>query len=311
MPYPSSFKYFFVMARNDAERIKRIFRLITCLKETQGHTAKQLAESFGVSVKSIYRDIKFLEEELEYEIDQRGSAYFLFETFPKLIFDAKELNLLHKLLSSDNTNAVARGIRSKLKMAASAYPTAEEIAQHQMAKNIERLQMAIDDQRPVKLIRYVSSNPETGTADRKVWPLHIVDDSAQLVAFEVKGNIQKNYKLPRIGEVMVLPAEKNKPAAVAHETDVFGWTGKKAHLVELNLSTRAWLLMKEEFPRAIPFLSARKNKEFPYCFKGNVYDFNGIRRFIMGLPGEIEVKGPEELRGYLKKCIQEYLFPNR
>jgi predicted DNA-binding transcriptional regulator YafY len=39
-----------------------------------------------------------------------------------------------------------------------------------------------------------------------------------------------------------------------------------------------------------------------------VQDWKGVGRFIMGLPGEVEVVEPEELREYLRERVKQMSF---
>jgi proteasome accessory factor C len=80
--------------------------------------------------------------------------------------------------------------------------------------------------------------------------------------------------------------------------DVFGLTGDAWMDVKLKLSPLAYNLLVEEFPLAKQFAKRRKEGTF---FVGPVRHWKGIGRFVLGLPGEIEVIAPEELRAYLKE----------
>ncbi|MCU0430988.1 MAG: WYL domain-containing protein [Cytophagaceae bacterium] len=296
------------MARNDEARIKRIFDLIRQLKYSRGMTAKRIRDMYEISLNSVYRDIQFIRDDLGFPVKNNNNHYCLDEESKDSRFTQDEVNLLRALLSTEKRNVLAKSIQHKIKTSLSEYPNANDLAEKQLALHVMRLQEAINEQNPVVLKRYFSSNPEAGKTDRKVWPLALVEDAGQLVAYEEQSKKQKNYKLTRIGEVEVLPSEKSIPKEIAHETDAFGLTGESIYLVELNLTKRAYLLLKEEFPRTLSNLSERKNKEFPYRFRGEVRDFKGLRRYIMGLPGEMELVGPDELKEYVKKCINDFRF---
>jgi hypothetical protein len=70
--------------------------------------------------------------------------------------------------------------------------------------------------------------------------------------------------------------------------------------VKLALTTRAYLLMREEFPRAIPHLKHRpQDQDFPYTFEARLYGLEGVGRFVMGLPGQVKIIDPDELRKYI------------
>ena len=63
---------------------------------------------------------------------------------------------------------------------------------------------------------------------------------------------------------------------------------------------RAYLLMREEFPLALPYLSMQEDH---YLFVGPVASFEGVGRFTLGLIDEIKVKKPETFINFLKNKI--------
>lgn len=296
------------MRNNDTERVVRIFKLIKILKESSMTTA-QLIKSTRFSKDMVYADLDLLRS-LGYlpEVSKKGEVHTILGNERKLIFDEKEKKLLSQLLSTDKNNPTSISIKAKLKFHSSLVPSPEELAERVHARNVERLHRAIEEKLSVKLVKYLSSTPGKTAKDRVVWPIEIVEDTAQLVAFEEDSNEQKNFKLQRIVDVEVIMSTKKRPENFKQTTDLFGLAGSEPYTVSLNLSKRAWQLMKEEYPRTTAHLTPQKNKEYPYRFVGEVRDFKGVRRFIMGLPGEIEVEGPPALVTYLKKCIKEYSF---
>ena len=77
-------------------RIDRLFGITTLLQARRYTSAEQLAEQFGISVRTVYRDIKALGEQgipISFEA-QRG--YFLVQGFflPPVTFSAEEANAL-------------------------------------------------------------------------------------------------------------------------------------------------------------------------------------------------------------------------
>lgn len=72
--------------------------------------------------------------------------------------------------------------------------------------------------------------------------------------------------------------------------------------ITLHLSARAYLLLREEYPMALPYLSHKEGEH--YIFSGPVAGFAGIGRFVMGLLDEIEIVAPEEFREYVKKKVE-------
>jgi hypothetical protein len=65
----------------------------------------------------------------------------------------------------------------------------------------------------------------------------------------------------------------------------------------------AYNLLIEEFPLSEKYL---KQNDSNYIFEGWVCNYSGVGRFILGLPGEIEVISPKELVKFLKEKNQTY-----
>ena len=84
-------------------RIDRLFGMVTMLQSRKYVTTEQLAEKFGISVRTVYRDVKALSEQgipVSYE-PNRG--YFLVQGYflPPVSFSPEEANtllLLEKLI---------------------------------------------------------------------------------------------------------------------------------------------------------------------------------------------------------------------
>ncbi|MFM9005902.1 MAG: hypothetical protein ACKOSR_10435, partial [Flavobacteriales bacterium] len=85
------------------------------------------------------------------------------------------------------------------------------------------------------------------------------------------------------------------------DMDVFGFTrSDKEFTIELQLSMRAAILMKEEFPMTIDRIRLAESSGY-YAFKATVYDVKPIARFILGLSQEINIVKGNELTDYLNQ----------
>jgi len=70
------------------------------------------------------------------------------------------------------------------------------------------------------------------------------------------------------------------------------------HQVEAILSLKAYSLLLEEFPLSKDFIKKGKKG---YELKIPVAGHQGIGRFVMGLPGEIEILGSKGFKEFLKE----------
>ncbi|MDL5047977.1 WYL domain-containing protein [Oscillatoria amoena NRMC-F 0135] len=157
----------------------------------------------------------------------------------------------------------------------------------------------------VILKNYHSANSQE-IADRLVEPFQFGEGFQSVLALDTKDKQCKYFKLERIGEVMVL--DKPYKFQKMHEktsTDIFGITGRRETWVTLRLSLRAYVLMREEFPLAQPYLEKEETGETKtYIFNGPVLNFKGVGRFVMGLADEVTIVSPPEFKNYVKEKIK-------
>jgi predicted DNA-binding transcriptional regulator YafY len=81
---------------NDRKRISRLTSIITQLQTKRLLTATQLSDKFPVSVRTIYRDIRALEEAGVPIITEEGKGYSIMEHYrlPPVMFTESEANAL-------------------------------------------------------------------------------------------------------------------------------------------------------------------------------------------------------------------------
>jgi predicted DNA-binding transcriptional regulator YafY len=84
------------MNDNDTKRLSRLTAILTQLQTKRLLTSTTLAEKFGVSVRTIYRDIKALEQAGVPVLTEDGKGYTLMEGYkiPPVMFTESEANAL-------------------------------------------------------------------------------------------------------------------------------------------------------------------------------------------------------------------------
>lgn len=295
---------------HEQQKILRVLRLISLLADKPYRTVKQLALLLETTPKTVYEYLKLLEE-LGYLVDKdRHNAYFIFEA-RKTEADSlipEELQLVNQLVDTIPVeNPLRESLRKKLYLASTLVPLVDDLADRHVAKIVQQLSEAIKDKRRVKLLRYQSA---TGNApkDRLVEPLSFQKSHSQLSAFDVEQQEIRHFKVKRIEAIEVQHTLCSFDPH-AFPTDMFGFTSQQTLLVKLGLSQRAYRLLIEEFPEAKPFTNLQgSSSTFPYRFVYEARSAIGIGRFILGIPGEVEIESPSELTDYLKKRVQEYTF---
>jgi predicted DNA-binding transcriptional regulator YafY len=84
------------MNDNDTKRLSRLTAILTTLQTKRLLTASELANRFSVSNRTIYRDIKALEQAGVPILTEEGKGYFLMEDYriPPIMFTDGEANAL-------------------------------------------------------------------------------------------------------------------------------------------------------------------------------------------------------------------------
>jgi predicted DNA-binding transcriptional regulator YafY len=84
------------MQENDTKRLSRLVAILTTLQSKRLITATFLAEKFGVSIRTIYRDIRALEQSGVPVITEDGKGYSLMEGYkiPPVMFSEAQANAL-------------------------------------------------------------------------------------------------------------------------------------------------------------------------------------------------------------------------
>src|SRR5690606_30103566 len=116
----------------------------------------------------------------------------------------------------------------------------------------------------------------------------------------------KIFKASRIEEVEILDNDwQFKPKHQVGITDIFRMESFEPIAVQLKLSLLAYNLIIEEFPLSEKYL--KKKNDTHYLLTTDVGNFIGVGRFVLGLPGEIEVVYPKIFKDYLNdKIVKNY-----
>lgn len=284
-------------------KLLRLFQIIAVLKA--GHwTIRQLAERFDTSERTIYRYINLLEE-VDFLIEKDfENRYFIItsEDDPSQSqFSVEELRLMKKLIQSGTDNNPLRNLLlKKLSLNSEIDSMPRLFLKARLGRFVDQLADAIRNKQQVVLKNYHSAHSNE-IRDRLVEPIHFGDNYQSIMALDTADKVCKQFKLDRIGEVIAF----NKPFGFEslhqkNQTDIFGFTGDASTWVILELSLRAYLLLREEYPLALPYLT---KEEDHYLFNGPVANFEGVGRFTLGLIDEIRIKSPESFINFLKQKL--------
>lgn len=284
-------------------KLLRLFQIIAVLKA--GHwTIRQLAERFDTSERTIYRYINLLEEVdflIEKDFDNRFFIITSDDDPSQAQFSVEETRLMKKLIQSGTSdNPLKNLLLKKLSLNSELDSMPRLFLKARLGKFVDELAEAIKNKHQVVLKNYHSANSNE-IRDRLVEPIHFGDNYQSIMALDTLDKVCKQFKLDRIGEVIAL--QKFYAFESLHQknqTDIFGFTGDASTWITLQLSLRAYLLLREEFPLAMPYLTKQEDH---YLFQGPVANFEGVGRFTLGLLDEITIKDPEGFITFLKNKI--------
>lgn len=289
-------------------RLFRLFQLINYLKSRPPKTVRSIEQFLNTSERTVYRYIDLLRD-LGFTVEKDNNNKL---SIPKIAesesipFSQQETDYLKRLLhSSGKQNKLAQSILQKIQTTNELEAGAESIFKAHLAKLVEEIAEAIIEGKQLKIKGYHSVNSQT-TSDRIVEPICFTDNYTSLAAYEIKSKENKYFNIERMTAVQILKtAVQHESKHEFYKPDIFGFQGKTLDKeIELKLSMRAALLLKEEYP-----MSAALLKEIPgskqFHFKAKVQSFKAPGRFVLGFTPEVEVLGSKAFESYIKKLIQK------
>lgn len=211
------------MNDNDTKRLSRLTAILTQLQTKRLLTSTTLAEKFGVSVRTIYRDIKALEQAGVPILTEEGKGYTLMEGYkiPPVMFTesqanalilAEQLVLKNKDTSfiRDYTEAIDK-IKAVLKQAdkdkanllADRTRFEQNINRERNSDNISQLQQALTN---FYLIKIDYTNEQNKITNRTIEPFALISTTENwlLIAWCRLRKEFRFFRLDRISKLHVL-----------------------------------------------------------------------------------------------------------
>jgi predicted DNA-binding transcriptional regulator YafY len=213
------------MNNSDTTRIARITAILTQLQTKRMVTSTLLAEKFGVSIRTIYRDIKTLEMAGIPIVAVDGKGYSLIEGFsiPPVMFTENEANALitiEQLVLKNRDSSLVQayvGAMTKVK-AVLAYSTKDkvELLSNRIAvspvmpntnasSSLTIIQQALTDFKVLAITYWSESKAEK--TERIIEPFamyYTLDESWALIAF---CRLRKDYRMFRLDRILTIAIE--------------------------------------------------------------------------------------------------------
>ena len=291
--------------------MEKSIRLLKLLSTSRTYSLEELQERFDVSKRTVYRYLNQIEN-AGFILERNDGRYKLAQetidvkSIHKFIhFTEEEAQIFHYLLTQiEVENEVIKRLFSKLHSLYN-FKALKKIGDCSNIEKVKQLTSAINNKKQAVLCNYRSSNSAT-INNRKVEPFQFMADYKAIWCMDLADGRNKQFKLSRIDRVQLLDAKWwYEPKHKAPFFDAFRMSSSEpVTRVKALLSLKAYNLICEEYPISKNYL---KKENDLYLLDIPIADFNGIGRFVLGLPGEVFVKEPEEFKTFLREKRKRFL----
>lgn len=275
-------------------KILRVLQLISLLKQEPAKSIHQLGAIIDTTDRTVYRYFDLLRE-LGFDL-QRDS--FNRYSIPAsndeggVKFTNEESELIRKMvLSFAKNHPLKDSILKKIYLSSESTLVSSHLLKAHLGRIIELLSEAIAKRGQVVLKNYHSLNSQK-ISDRYIEPFAFTDNYRTLMAYEATSGQNKYYNIERITNVELLGVSWiHEDKHMVTKPDAFGFGPTDTiYPLHFELSLKAYLLLKEEYPLCLPHLTKIANSE-RYELKMSANSRVAIDRFVRGMGEEMnEIK---------------------
>lgn len=211
------------MNDNDTKRLSRLTAILTHLQTKRLLTATELAEKFSISKRTIYRDIKALEQAGIPILTEDGKGYTLMDGYriPPVMFSESEANALitaeqlvlrNKDASfvKDYTGAISKiksilrnNTKDKVNLLSNRIASGQNNDYDRTSNNLSTLQLALTNFNLVKLKYYSPDNNQTTERTIEPFAIYTSQENWLLIALCRLRNDYRTFRLDRIENLLV------------------------------------------------------------------------------------------------------------
>lgn len=287
------------MARNKALNLIKLLDLLSLGSKTKA----QLAATLQVGIPQINRYFQELESYHLCIDEDENKRQFIFgaEEVRKGLLLETEKSWLSKLATLHAPgHPFTQSVQQKLSPRQLPFPLPHQIKDANLGSNYDTIDFALRHNLQIQIINYHSPKSPQANPCRLVEPIAFIDQHRQLEAYDPAKTAVRTFKIDRIERVQLLETVCQTARKKKRYTDAFGFSEDKRHTVKIRLSPLAKELLLEQHPMARPYILVEKNATY---FQGPICNNAGIARFILGLPGHVQVLYGPELFVYLKAQV--------
>jgi predicted DNA-binding transcriptional regulator YafY len=270
-------------------KILRVLQFISFLEQEPSKTVVQLASLLDTTDRTVYRYLDLVKEcGFDLQRDKINRFFIVNDRSNGVRFTPEEADFLKQLvLTNGRKSKLKDTVLSKIYLSSDAAIVAGHLINVKNGKIVERLSLAIANKEQVILKKYQSINSET-ISDRVVEPFGFTDNYCTVMAFEPASLKNKTYNIDRITAI-----EFNNQRCLFESDyeqqipDAFGFSfSGKMFPVNLELTLKQYLLLKNDFPMTAPYFKFNAKKDL-YELNIEVNDLTPVERFLRGMDGNL------------------------
>ncbi len=206
------------MNDNDTKRLSRLTAILTQLQTKRLLTANELAEKFSISKRTIYRDIKALEQAGVPILTEEGKGYRLMEGYriPPVMFSENEANALitaEQMVLKNKDESFVRDYSSAINKIKSVLQNntkekANLLSERTLSgynwessrtsNNLSVLQLALTNFNLVSISYYSPDNDQTTERTIEPFAIYTTQEKWLLIAF---CRLRKDYRAFRLDRI--------------------------------------------------------------------------------------------------------------
>lgn len=287
----------------DQPKIERMLRLMQLLSSNVNYKLDEIARDLKLSRRSVFRYIDTFKS-AGFVVQRIGEGVYKMTTQDKkyddlsqlVYFSEEEAIVVSRLIENlDGTNALKAGLKQKLAAVYDATSIGDYIDNKGKSEVIETLAKAIKGKKQVAMKGYASAH--SGIAkDYVVEPYKFTKDFVDIIAYDVHAEVNKIFKISRVDAVSMLGDWIFGDRHEEQPIDSFRMSGSPVEHVRLKLTLRAKNLLTEEYPvTGLQVTQVNRN----WFWEGDVNAFEGVGRFVLGLPQDVSVEEGTRLKEWL------------
>lgn len=291
-------------------QINRLFEIVYILLEKNTITAKQLAEHFNVSVRTIYRDIDILSTANIpiYTNKGKGGGISLLDNFvlDKSIISEEEQNqILFALQSLEKLNVNNKNALDKMSMLFNkSSKNWIEIdfsnwgQDNSQNDKFNKIKTAIINKQVIKIVYYNSYGQEN---IREIEPLQIYfkDKSWYIKSYCRLKKDYRMFKMSRIKDIQLLNEhfQRDLPTQIDKKYDI------KVICLELKISKEMAYRVYDEFEKE----DIKQDKNGDFIIKVEYPENDWVYGYLLSFGEYLEIESPKYAKEILKEKIEKML----